>query len=272
MYADMRRFGNFSPEGPETGETGSSRLSAGFSPVLELSDLSDQELAEVELPVGDEALDQGSHLLAVEPTKRLARVERRLVQPDRRRHHRRRVLGEIGETLRGQREERRLSMLSDTLPLLAGELLEPKQAQGEQVTGARITATGQEEHRPRLCAHDELELRVTALAEAIDDLGGRRHLHRRAIGNMNLERRRGRVGDDRPVDLAGREAQRPSRRLTDASSSISSPSGDSAIRWARAPRSLRSEVVAKSSRSCELPCNSAKSSGCRITALTCSAL
>jgi hypothetical protein len=46
---------------------------------------------------------------------------------------------------------------------------------------------------------------------------------------MDLERRRGRVGNDRPVGLAGSETQRPSRRLIDASSSISSPSGDSAI-------------------------------------------
>jgi hypothetical protein len=44
---------------------------------------------------------------------------------------------------------------------------------------------------------------------------------------MDLEWRRGRVGDDRPVDVASREPQRPSRRLTDASSSISSPSGAS---------------------------------------------
>jgi hypothetical protein len=30
---------------------------------------------------------------------------------------------------------------------------------------------------------------------------------------MDLEWRRGRVGDDRPVDVASREPQRPSRRL-----------------------------------------------------------
>jgi hypothetical protein len=36
MCVDMRRFGNFRPEVPETGGTGSSRRSAGFSPVLEL--------------------------------------------------------------------------------------------------------------------------------------------------------------------------------------------------------------------------------------------
>ena len=65
----MRGFGNFWSEVPETGETGSSHLSASFSRVLQLPDLSDQELAEVELPVGDEALDEGSHLLAVEPDR-----------------------------------------------------------------------------------------------------------------------------------------------------------------------------------------------------------
>lgn len=31
----------------------------------------------------------------------------------------------------------------------------------------------------------------TAFAEAVDDLGGRGHLHRRAIGYVDLERRRG---------------------------------------------------------------------------------
>lgn len=50
------------------------------SPVLQLPDLSDQELAKVELPVGDEALNQGLHLVAIKPPERLARVERRLVQ------------------------------------------------------------------------------------------------------------------------------------------------------------------------------------------------
>lgn len=116
------------------------------------------------------------------------------MQPDRGRHHSRGVLGEAGETLRRQREERRLALPLDALPLPVGELLEPVQAQGEQVTGARIAATGQEEHRPRLCADDELELRVAALAKTVDDLGGGRDLHWRAIGDVNLERRRGRVG------------------------------------------------------------------------------
>jgi hypothetical protein len=55
---------------------------------------------------------------------------------------------------------------------------------------------------------------------------------------MDLERRRGREGNDRPVDLSGREAQRPSRHLTDASPSIGSPSGDSAIRTPRALNSV----------------------------------
>jgi hypothetical protein len=49
MCADMRRFGHFWPEVPGIGEAGSNRFSAGFSPLLQLPDLSDQELAEVAL-------------------------------------------------------------------------------------------------------------------------------------------------------------------------------------------------------------------------------
>src|SRR4029077_5656877 len=137
-------------------------------------------------------------------------------QPDRRRNHRRGVLAEIGKALRRQMKKRRLALLFAVLALLFGELLESEQAQSEKVAGARIAATGEEQNRPGLGAHDELELRIATFAQAIDDLGGRGHLHRRTIGYMDLERRRRRVGDDRPVDLAGREAQRPSRRLTDA--------------------------------------------------------
>ena len=192
--------------------------------------LGDHELAQVELPVGDEALDQSPHLLTVKPAERLARVERRLVQPDGRRNHRRGVLTEIGKALRRQIEKRRLALLFDELLLLAGELFETKQSQGEKVAGARIAVTREEQNRPGLGAYDKLELRVASLAEAVDDLGGRGYLHRRAIGYMDFEWRGGRVGDDRPVDVAGSETQRPSRRLTDASSSINSPSGDSASR------------------------------------------
>lgn len=47
--------------------------------MLQLPDLSDQELAKVELPVGDEALSQRPHLAAIEPPERLAGVECRLV-------------------------------------------------------------------------------------------------------------------------------------------------------------------------------------------------
>ena len=126
-------------------------------------------------------------------------------------------------------EERRLTLFFDPLPLLIGKLLESLQSQGKKVAGARIAVTGEEQNGPGLGAHDELELRATALAKTINDLGGRGHLHWCAIGYMDLERRRGRVGNDRPVGLAGSETQRPSRRLIDASSSISSPSGDSAI-------------------------------------------
>jgi len=126
-------------------------------------------------------------------------------------------------------EERRLTLFFHPFPLLAGQLLESLQSQGKEVAGARIAVTGEEQDGPGLGAHDELELRVTTFTKTVDDLGGRGDLHRRAVCNMDLERRRRREGNDRPVDLAGREAQRPSRRLTDASSSISSPSGDSAI-------------------------------------------
>lgn len=126
-------------------------------------------------------------------------------------------------------EERRLTLLFDSLPLSIGELLEPEQTQGKKVAGARIAVTGEEQDGPGLGPYDELELCVTAFAKTVDDLGGRGHLHRRAIGDMDLEGRRGRVRNDRPVDLAGRETQRPSKRLTDASSSTSSPSGDSTI-------------------------------------------
>lgn len=126
-------------------------------------------------------------------------------------------------------KERRLALLFDSSPLLIGELLEPEKAQGEKVAGARIAVTGEKQDGPGLGTYDELELRVTAFAKAVDDLRGSRHLDRRAICDVDLEGRRGRVGNDRPVDLAGREAQRPSKRLTDASSSTSSPSGDSAI-------------------------------------------
>lgn len=126
-------------------------------------------------------------------------------------------------------EERRLPLLFDALPLLIGELLESEQPKGKKVAGARIPVTGEKQDGPRLGAHDELELRVADFAEAVNDLRGVGHLNRRAIGDMDLERRRGRVGNDRPVDLARREAQRPSKRLTDASSSTSWPSGDSAI-------------------------------------------
>src|SRR6187551_2006662 len=158
-------------------------------------------------------------------------------------------------------EERRLALLFDSLPLSIGELLEPEQTQGKKVASARIAVTGEEQDGPGLGAHDKLELRVAALAETVNDLGGRRHLHWRAISDTNLEGRCGRVGDDRPVDLAGCEVQRPSKRLTDASSSTSSPSGDSAIRWARTPRSLSSGAAPRSSSSSELPFSSAKSSG-----------
>lgn len=57
--------------------------------MLQLPDLSDQELAKVELPVGDKARHQGSHFVAIEPADRLARVECRFVQPDWGRYHRR---------------------------------------------------------------------------------------------------------------------------------------------------------------------------------------
>lgn len=50
----------------------------------------------------------------------------------------------------GQRKERRLALLLHALPLLAGKLLEPEQAQSEQVAGAGIAAIGEEEYRPRL--------------------------------------------------------------------------------------------------------------------------
>ena len=85
----MRRFGHFRPEVPEIERAGLNPLSASSSPVLQLPNLSDQELTKVELPVGDEALNQDPHLVAIEPYERLACVECRLVQPDRRRHHRR---------------------------------------------------------------------------------------------------------------------------------------------------------------------------------------
>jgi hypothetical protein len=39
------------------------------SPMLQLSNLSDQELAKVELPVGDETLNQDSQLIAIKPPK-----------------------------------------------------------------------------------------------------------------------------------------------------------------------------------------------------------
>ena len=126
-------------------------------------------------------------------------------------------------------EERRFTLFFHSLPLTTGELLESQQSQGEKVASARIAVTREEQDGPGLGAHDELELRVTSFAEAVNNLGGGRHLHRRAIGYMDLERRRGRIWNDRPVGLARRETQRPSRRLTDASSSIRSPSGDSAI-------------------------------------------
>lgn len=126
-------------------------------------------------------------------------------------------------------EKRRLTLFFDPLSLLIGKLLESLQSQSKKVAGARIAVTRKEQDGPGLGAHDELELRVAAFAEAVDDLRGVRHLHRRAISDMDLEGRCGRVGNDRPVDVAGRRTQRPSRRLTDASSSISSPSGDSTI-------------------------------------------
>lgn len=125
-------------------------------------------------------------------------------------------------------EERWLTLFFHPFPLSTGELLESQQSQAEKVAGARITVTREEQDGSGLCAHDELELRIT-FAEAINDLGSSGHLHRRAIGDMDLEWRRGRIGNDRPVGLASRETQRPSRRLTDASSSTRSPSGDSAI-------------------------------------------
>ena len=146
-------------------------------------------------------------------------------------------------------EERRLTLFFDPLSLLIGKLLESLQAQSKKVAGARIAVTGEEQDGPGLGAHDELELRITAFAKTVDDLRGARYLHRRTISNMDLEGRRGRVGNDRPVDLTGRETQRPSKRLTDASSSTSSPSGDSAIWWERTPRSLSSEAAPRSSSS-----------------------
>jgi hypothetical protein len=39
---------------------------------LNLLDLSDHELAQIELPVGDEALDQGSHIIAAFQTPLLS--------------------------------------------------------------------------------------------------------------------------------------------------------------------------------------------------------
>jgi hypothetical protein len=126
-------------------------------------------------------------------------------------------------------EERWLTLFFHPFPLLVGELLESLQSQGEKVAGTRVAVTGEEQDGPGLGAHYELELRVASFTEAVDDLRGAGYLHRRAIGNMDLEGCRGRIRDDRPVDLASRETQRPSKRLTDASSSISSPSGDSAI-------------------------------------------
>ncbi len=126
-------------------------------------------------------------------------------------------------------EERRLTLFFDPLLLLIGKLLESLQSQGEKVAGARIAVTREEQDGPGLGTHNELKLRIAAFAKAIDDLGGGGHLHRHAVGYVDLEGRRRRVGNDRPVDLAGRETQRPSKRLTDASSSTSSPSGDSAI-------------------------------------------
>jgi hypothetical protein len=143
-------------------------------------------------------------------------------------------------------EERRLALVFYALPLWIGELSESEQTQGEKIAGARIAVTGEKQDGSGLGTHDELELRVAAFAEAVDDLGSCGHLHRRAIGYMDLERHSRRVGNDRPVDLTGREAQRPSRRLTDASSSINSPSGDSTIWWARTPRSLNSDVTVRS--------------------------
>ena len=62
-------------------------LSMSPSSVLQFSNLSDQELTKVELPVRDEPLNQDPHFVAIKPPERLARIERRLVQPDRRRHH-----------------------------------------------------------------------------------------------------------------------------------------------------------------------------------------
>jgi len=150
-------------------------------------------------------------------------------------------------------KERRLTLFFHPFPLLSGELFQSQQSQGKKVASVRIAVTRKKQNGPGLGAHDELELRVTAFAEAVDDLRGARHLHGRAIGDMDLEGRCGRVGNDRPVDLAGREAQRPSKRLTDASSSTSSPSGDSAIWWARTPRSLSSEAAPRSSSSSESP-------------------
>jgi len=65
--------------------------------------------------------------------------------------------------------------------------------------------------------HDELELRVTAFAQAVDDLRGRGRLHRRAVGDMDLERRRGRVGDESPSrrrrPRGSKAEQAPDRRL-----------------------------------------------------------
>lgn len=60
--------------------------------MLQLPNLSYQELAKVELPVGDEALNQRPYFVSIESPERLARVERRLVEPNRRRHDRRRGL------------------------------------------------------------------------------------------------------------------------------------------------------------------------------------
>jgi hypothetical protein len=83
MRLDVRRYAAFRELLARSSRNWRDRFQSPISellPVLKLPNLSNQELAKIELPVGDEALNQGPHFVAIEPPERLARAFRALVR------------------------------------------------------------------------------------------------------------------------------------------------------------------------------------------------